>query len=162
MNKVINVTIGNSQFDVEEIVYHKLEKYLTEVGKLFKDNPEKKEILNDLEDRIAEKFSQNEGKAVTEKQLESVIEALGTPHEIAEAEKENQSTTNDHHNTDKTPKKLYRKKDDVMIAGVCSGIAEYFNIDPSIVRIITVVAGIVLFPIVPIAYIVLAIILPKH
>ena len=73
MNKVINVTIGNSQFDVEEIVYHKLEKYLTEVGKLFKDNPEKKEILNDLEDRIAEKFSQNEGKAVTEKQLGHLV-----------------------------------------------------------------------------------------
>lgn len=33
-------------------------------------------------------------------------------------------------------KKLYRSKKDRMIAGVCGGLAEYFNIDPVIVRLI--------------------------
>lgn len=33
-------------------------------------------------------------------------------------------------------KKLYRSKTDEKIAGVCGGIAEYFNIDPTIVRLI--------------------------
>jgi phage shock protein C len=37
----------------------------------------------------------------------------------------------------KEPKKLYRSENK-MIAGVCAGIAEYFNIDPTIVRIIFV------------------------
>ncbi len=32
-------------------------------------------------------------------------------------------------------KKLYRSNSQRMIAGVCGGIAEYFNIDPTIVRI---------------------------
>ncbi len=36
-------------------------------------------------------------------------------------------------------KKLYRSKDDVAIAGVCAGIAEYFDIDPIIVRMIFLV-----------------------
>jgi phage shock protein PspC (stress-responsive transcriptional regulator) len=31
-------------------------------------------------------------------------------------------------------KKLYRKKDDSTIGGVCSGIAEYFNIEPIIIQ----------------------------
>ncbi|MEE0967604.1 MAG: PspC domain-containing protein [Bacilli bacterium] len=35
-------------------------------------------------------------------------------------------------------KRLYRSNKDVMITGLCGGIAEYFNIDPSIVRIIAV------------------------
>lgn len=35
-------------------------------------------------------------------------------------------------------KKLYRSETDSMIGGVCGGIAEYFNIDPSIVRIVAV------------------------
>ncbi len=35
-------------------------------------------------------------------------------------------------------KKLYRSEDDRMIAGVCGGLAEYFNIDSSIVRLIFV------------------------
>lgn len=38
------------------------------------------------------------------------------------------------------PRRLYRSRRDRMIAGVCGGLAEYFNIDPTIVRIIAVVA----------------------
>ena len=35
-------------------------------------------------------------------------------------------------------KRLYRTEGtDAMLAGICGGIAEYFNIDPSLVRIIT-------------------------
>ena len=57
-------------------------------------------------------------------------------------------------------KKMYRNKQDSMIAGVCSGLAEHLNMDVSTVRILTVL--IVLFTgvgIIP--YIVLAIILPE-
>ena len=35
-------------------------------------------------------------------------------------------------------KRLYRSKNDKMIAGVCGGLAEYFSIDPVIVRLIFV------------------------
>lgn len=35
-------------------------------------------------------------------------------------------------------KRLYRSRKDVMIAGVCGGMAEYFDIDPVIVRLLTV------------------------
>jgi phage shock protein C len=37
------------------------------------------------------------------------------------------------------PKKLYRSTTNKMIAGVCGGIAEYFNIDATVVRIIAVI-----------------------
>ena len=33
------------------------------------------------------------------------------------------------------PKKLYRSRKDRMICGVCAGIAEYFNIDPTLIRL---------------------------
>ena len=36
-------------------------------------------------------------------------------------------------------KKLYRSTTDKKIAGVCGGLAEYFNIDPVIIRIIAVI-----------------------
>ena len=35
-------------------------------------------------------------------------------------------------------KKLYRSKKDKMIAGVCGGIAEYFDVDPTLIRLLTV------------------------
>jgi phage shock protein PspC (stress-responsive transcriptional regulator) len=41
---------------------------------------------------------------------------------------------------DTTPtKKLYRSTSDKMIGGICGGLAKYFNIDPTIVRLIAVV-----------------------
>jgi len=58
-------------------------------------------------------------------------------------------------------KQLYRSTENKMIAGVCGGIAEYFDIDPTIIRIIAVVlllAGSAGFWI----YIILWIVVPKN
>lgn len=41
---------------------------------------------------------------------------------------------------DNNIKKLYRKASDKKIAGVCSGLAEYLGIDPTIVRILFLIA----------------------
>ncbi|MDO4312143.1 MAG: PspC domain-containing protein [Eubacteriales bacterium] len=39
------------------------------------------------------------------------------------------------------PKRLYRSRNQRMICGVCGGIAEYFNIDPTIIRLAFVLFG---------------------
>ncbi|MBC7960377.1 MAG: PspC domain-containing protein [Vallitaleaceae bacterium] len=59
-------------------------------------------------------------------------------------------------------KKLYRTTKDKMISGVCGGIADYFSIDPTIVRIGTVILAFVtaFFPVF-IGYIVCAAIMPE-
>lgn len=61
--------------------------------------------------------------------------------------------------TNMEPKRLYRV-DNGILAGVCGGIAEYFNIDPGLVRIITAMlilaGGLSLW-----VYIIAALILPK-
>ena len=57
-------------------------------------------------------------------------------------------------------KKLYRSKSDRVLVGVCGGIAEYFNIDPTVVRVIWGVASIFAFAGV-IAYIVCAFVIPE-
>lgn len=57
-------------------------------------------------------------------------------------------------------KTMYKDRDNKMLAGVCTGISEYFNMDVSLVRIIFVLLG--LFTGVGvILYIILAIILPE-
>ena len=38
-------------------------------------------------------------------------------------------------------KRLYRSVNDKMLCGVCSGLADYFNIDPTLVRLAWVVLG---------------------
>ena len=58
-------------------------------------------------------------------------------------------------------KRLYRSKSDRMIWGVCGGLAEYFDVDPTLIRIIAVLsifisgAGIL-------AYIIMAIVIPSE
>lgn len=56
-------------------------------------------------------------------------------------------------------KRLYRNKDERMIWGVCGGLARYFNIDPTIVRVIAVVLALA-NGVGIIAYVILAIVVP--
>lgn len=61
----------------------------------------------------------------------------------------------------KKAKRLYRSGKEKILGGVCGGIAEYFNVDPTIIRIIWILivlgygAGII-------AYIIAWIIIPKN
>ena len=57
-------------------------------------------------------------------------------------------------------KKLYRSTSDRKIAGVCAGIAEYFRIDPTVIRVIWALASIFIFAGV-IAYVVCAFVIPE-
>ena len=58
-------------------------------------------------------------------------------------------------------KKLYKSSKNKMIDGVCAGVAEYFNIDPTLIRI-----GLVLFSAMGgagiLAYIIMAIVMPRN
>ena len=56
-------------------------------------------------------------------------------------------------------KKLYRSKSNRMLVGVCGGVAEYFNIDPTVVRVIWALIGFSGTGI--IAYLVAALIIPE-
>jgi phage shock protein C len=57
-------------------------------------------------------------------------------------------------------KRLYRSRSNRMIAGVCGGLAEYFVMDPTIVRIIAVICLFIGFFPAVIAYLVMAIVVP--
>lgn len=57
-------------------------------------------------------------------------------------------------------KRLYRSDKEKMLAGVCGGIAEYFNIDPTLVRLGWIVLACMAGGGV-IAYIICAIVIPK-
>ena len=60
----------------------------------------------------------------------------------------------------KNPHKLYRDKDNAMLAGVCAGLATYFGLNRKGLRLIAAISTFFFFPFMVPAYIVLAIILP--
>lgn len=57
-------------------------------------------------------------------------------------------------------KRLYRSRSDRMIAGVCGGLAEYFGVDPTLVRLAFVVA--LFYGPGPLAYLIMMIVVPEE
>jgi phage shock protein PspC (stress-responsive transcriptional regulator) len=60
-------------------------------------------------------------------------------------------------------KRLYLSETNKKIAGICGGVGEYFDIDPTFIRLITVVLGLVtgVFPFV-VGYLIAWMIIPKR
>ncbi len=142
MEKVVNARIGGRSFVMDEDAYSKLKKYLEAFrrgGKLGVQSPE---VMEDLEERISELFSEgtNPYKNVVDVlMVQSVISQLGMPD--GEPYIENGTDPiSDIFSGNRPSRKLYRNPCNKSIAGVCSGIAAYLNIDILLVRIIFIVA----------------------
>jgi phage shock protein PspC (stress-responsive transcriptional regulator) len=63
---------------------------------------------------------------------------------------------------EESPRRIYRPHYNRVFLGVCAGIAEYFGIDPTVVRLITAIAAIGSFGGVAIAYLIAAVIIPAR
>ncbi len=57
-------------------------------------------------------------------------------------------------------KRLYRSETDTMLAGVCAGLAEYASLDPTLVRLLFVLAFFVTGPGIFIAYLIMMLVVP--
>lgn len=61
-------------------------------------------------------------------------------------------------------KRLYRSRKDRMLGGICGGLAEYFNIDSTLIRVIAVVLlllTIIPFPVTFVVYLLMWLIIPE-
>lgn len=144
MNKTITITIGGQIFHVEEDAYQELNDYLSQIKEHL--GADSNEIMADIETSIAEKFENlisTNRQAISKEDVKNLIKIMGTVEDFIEAD----NTTNQkiqiekketEINKNRLPKKLYRDNDDKIIAGVCSGLAMYFGIDPVFVRLVFV------------------------
>lgn len=157
MKTTQTVNIGGRAFIMDDDAYVKLSKYLEAIEMYYTNTNDRKEIMEDIEARIAEIFSENnrnQKKVITIREVEKMIQIMGHPEDFKEetAYKERKQTFRD--------KRLYRDPDDRMLGGVCSGIAAYFNTDPGIIRILFLLTFFLLgFGL--IVYIILWIIIPE-
>ncbi len=145
MKKSISVNISGSVFHIDEDAYDKLNTYLKVLHNYFDKQPDGKEIVNDIESRIAELLHPQINTAkqsITVEDIENLINTLGKPEDITGEDNtanNGDKTANNLESTKRTVKKLYRDKDNAVIGGVCSGIAAYFDTDPIFIRIIFLV-----------------------
>ncbi len=141
MKKVINITLGGLVFAIEQPAYDALENYLKAIRSTLTSD-DAAEVVADIETAIAEKFvarNRSEKIAVTEEDVKIIVTEMGTPADFGGEEDSGAKNTKDT-SEDDIKKRLYRDTDDVVIAGVASGIAKYFDIDPVIVRVLFVIS----------------------
>jgi phage shock protein C len=63
--------------------------------------------------------------------------------------------------TPRPAKRLVRTRDDKMIGGICGGLARYFDVDPTLVRVLAVIALVFAFPATIIGYLLAWAIMPS-
>ena len=160
MNKTISISLAGFSFIIEEQAYEKLNKYLHALrNSLEKDEAD--EVMYDIEIRISEIFRENLDKreVVNSDDVEKVIAQLGTPEAIEGQSEENagQETSQE-----KTKKELFRDMKRGKIAGVCAGLAQYFGMDISLMRIIWILVFIFTVGFISVvAYVILWVVLPE-
>lgn len=136
--------------------------YLNEVKLHFAKSADNFEIVTDIENRIAELFSEmldtQQKRVISIGDVQEIIRQMGSVREFEISEEEPDGV---YHEMVQTPvKKLYRDTDHAMIAGVCIGLSHYLNLDVRWIRLIALAtifvggSGIL-------AYIILWIMIPK-
>ncbi|MGN1214882.1 MAG: PspC domain-containing protein [Candidatus Cryptobacteroides sp.] len=163
MKKVVNASVGGRSFAFNEDAYSRLVSYFNHFeAKLGKDALESKnEVMSDLENRLAELFSQATGSIATRvvdlALVNRTVEQLGMPDGSAEPSdaEEYSSPEPEQGGGDgifkgadfsysgakgEQPRHLFRDPDNKAIGGVAAGLAALLNLDISIVRVVLLLA----------------------
>jgi phage shock protein PspC (stress-responsive transcriptional regulator) len=147
MKKIININLSGRVIPIEDSAYEKLQSYIESLRRYFAKEEGRDEIINDIESRIAELMSDKVRKGascITDADVDEIVASMGRPEdfdaEAAEASADSSSKQNPNqeytYRERTTKRRLYRDSSDKFIGGVCSGIANYLNTDPAIVRIL--------------------------
>jgi phage shock protein PspC (stress-responsive transcriptional regulator) len=158
MKKVININFQGRVVPIEETAYDILKQYVESLRRFFANEEGKDEIINDIEGRIAELFGETlkkGGTCITDDDVNAIINSMGRPEEFeteeasvreqlgSQQQTTSGSTTSSQAQTESTgtvrPERLYRDENNKLLGGVCAGLANYFNIDKTVVRILFII-----------------------
>jgi phage shock protein PspC (stress-responsive transcriptional regulator) len=136
MRKVSKCSISGVSFVLDEDAYCLLEKYLRSIEQAYGESRDGREIVADIEARIAELIlsRQENTQEVDICLLQEIIDQLGTAQSIT-AELDASSTTASKTEEPRIPRRLYRDMENARIGGVCAGLARYFDCDATWVRL---------------------------
>lgn len=143
MERVVTINLNGNPYQLEEPAYDALRAYMDRAQTALADNPDRAEIVRDLEQAIADKCGGylSPGKSVVSQgEMSRILEEMG-PVEGAgggEAPRAESAAGASYG----PQKRLYRVKDRAVIAGVCSGIGAYFDLDPNLIRVLFILAAV--------------------
>lgn len=165
MKETVNVNIGSVAFILDEDAYRVLRSYFDDIlSRLPADDAE---TMGDIEARVAEIFREKVSSPMRVISLDTVratMAQMGSPSDFGEPRGAAGASGTE---TAQTPdgqtvsRKLYRSRTDRSIAGICGGLGEFFDVDPTLIRLLMLLlillGGLSIW-----AYIILWIIIPEE
>lgn len=148
MKQVEYVSIGGYVFSLEDNASRAAKEYLDQLNAFYSRKESGTEVMEGIEERMAELLLEKSGKGgvVTLAMVENVISILGRPETIEEESSDAESSGAPSHTSkpsagaaSRPHRRLYRDPANGKLAGVCSGLATYLNVDPAIFRILFIV-----------------------
>jgi phage shock protein PspC (stress-responsive transcriptional regulator) len=141
MKKTLSINIAGFVFHIEEDAYATLDTYLKSIHAYFASFEGSKEIIADIESSIAEKFwnirETEKTEAISQSHVDALIASLGTIADFKQVEEEEDKKEG--YTAPKTagaPKIFRRDITRKKLGGVAAGIARYFEVDVTWVRLI--------------------------
>ena len=159
MKKVTTINLNGRAYQVEEEGYETLKAYLDKAEKTLAHNPDREDIVNDIEQAIADKCDAEltSGKnVVSARVVKGILEKVGPVHETDDYDDEKVEAS-----TQQEQRKLYLLPKDGKIVGVCAGLAAYFGTDVTVMRLLFVVLTFVTQGFMILVYLILAIAMPE-
>src|SRR3954453_4698273 len=158
MDKTISVSLSghDEQFRLEEAGYDRLARYLTRAETRLQDDPDRAEVVRDLERSIGDRLASSAGppdRLISAAEIDEVLDAIG-------AVDTGRTSEIDDGAPQVARRRLMRITEGQQIAGVCNGLAAYSQIRVDWVRTIFVFATLLTAGLFLIVYIAMAFILP--
>ena len=137
MNEIKKCSIAGISFTLEKDAYEALQTYIKSLNDTYKNNPDGEEIIADIEARIAELIlSTQPAEGIVAKPLiDNIIKQLGSAEEIDEEGAELHAENIDQNGNPRIPRRLYRDLENKKLGGVCAGVANYFDVDSTWIRL---------------------------
>jgi phage shock protein C len=158
MDKTIVISLNGhpEQYRLRDDAYERLTRYLDGAASRLSDDPDRAEVLGDLERSIGDKLATvigTEDRLVTRADIDGVLEAIGTVDTGREPER-------DEADDRPRPRRLRRIKEGQWLAGVCTGLADYSDIRVDWVRTLFIFATLLTAGGFALVYVAMAFILP--
>ena len=160
MKETVNVNIGSQAFTLDEDAYRVLRSYLDDIRSRLPEYDT--ETMGDIEVRIAEIFREivsSPMRVITLDTVRTAMHRKGAPSDFGE--RRGNTARQEDEEAEPETRKLYRSRTDRSIAGICGGLADFFHVDATVMRLLMlfliIFGGLSIW-----AYIILWIIIPEQ
>lgn len=157
MKDITRVHLAKVAYDIEPDAKKELQQYVLKLETYVNDN----DVIKDIEIRMTEILSDHAvkpGDVITMKDVTEIKEQLGQPVDFVETDTEMKDIPEV---SDVARKRYFRDMDHGIFGGVLSGLASYFKINLTALRLIVIVLAFFSFGTVIVAYLVLWLLVPQ-